>query len=80
LEVVSVEEPGCLGAALLAGVGVGEYKDIGSATSRTVHIGSRTSPDSKNSTLYRERRIVFNETYRALEPILYQQTHGEEAS
>jgi xylulokinase len=80
LEVVGVEEPGCLGAALLAGVGVGEYQDIGSATSRTANIDSRTSPDSKNSTLYRERRIVFNETYRALEPLLYQQTHGEEAS
>jgi xylulokinase len=80
LEVVSVEEPGCLGAALLAGVGVGEYQDIGSATSRIVRIGSRTSPDSKNSTVYRERRAVFNETYRVLEPILYQQTHGEEVS
>jgi xylulokinase len=76
LEVISVEEPGCLGAALLAGVGVGEYQDIQSATSRTVHIGSQTSPDSKNSTLYKERREVFNETYGALEPILYQPVRG----
>jgi len=80
LEAVSVEEPGCLGAALLAGVGVGEYKDIQSATSQTVHVGSQTSPNSKNSALYKERRIVFNETYRALEPILYQQTRDEETS
>lgn len=79
LEVVSVEEPGCLGAALLAGVGVGEYEDIGSATSRTVRIGTRASPDSKNSTMYEERRAVFNEAYRVLEPILYQQIHDEEA-
>ena len=72
LEVVSVEEPGCLGAVLLAGVGVGAYKDIQSAISQTVRIGSFTSPDSRNSTLYKERRTVFNETYRVLEPILYQ--------
>lgn len=72
LEVVSVEEPGCLGAALLAGVGVGAYKDIQSAVSQTARIGSSTSPDPRNSTLYKERRKVFNETYRVLEPILYQ--------
>lgn len=71
LEVIQVEEPGCLGAALLAGVGVGEYADIASATNRTVHIGSRTSPDVDSSTFYRERRTVFNETYRVLESILY---------
>ena len=72
LEVASVEEPGCLGAALLAGVGVGQYQDIQSAVSQTVRIGSLTSPDSRTSTLYKERRKVFNETYRVLEPILYQ--------
>jgi xylulokinase len=71
LEVISVAEPGCLGAALLAGVGVGQYQDIGSAIKGTTHVGSRTSPNSENSAFYRERRIVFNETYRALEPILY---------
>jgi xylulokinase len=72
LEVVAVEEPGCLGAALLAGVGVGQYQDIQSAVNQTVRIGSLTSPDSRTSTLYQERRLVFNETYRVLEPILYQ--------
>jgi sugar (pentulose or hexulose) kinase len=71
LEVMGVEEPGCLGAALLAGLGVGVYPDIGAAVGRTISIGSRTNPDAENSALYEERRIVFNETYLALEPILY---------
>jgi xylulokinase len=71
LEVVRAEEPGCLGAALLAGLGVGAYSDIGSAISETVSIGSRTDPKSEHSAFYKERRIVFNETYRALAPILY---------
>jgi xylulokinase len=73
LEVVRVEEPGCLGAALLAGVGVGEYEDLRSAIDQTVRIGSQTCPDSKNADLYRERRMLFNETYQALEAVLYQQ-------
>jgi len=78
--VVSVEEPGCWGAALLAGVGVGEYQDIQSAIDQTVQVASRTWPDSENSAVYKERRIVFNETYRALERILYQQAQAEEVS
>jgi hypothetical protein len=52
-------------------VGVGEYEDLGAAIDRTVRIGSRTSPDPENAALYRARRAVFNDTYRALEPILY---------
>jgi xylulokinase len=78
LEVIRVEEPGCLGAALLAGVGVGIYQDVPSAISQTVSVGFETSPDTKNSALYKERRQVFNETYEALAPILYRQTHFEE--
>jgi xylulokinase len=79
LEVVRVEEPGCLGAALLAGVGVGEYQDVQDAIRRTVSVASRTSPDSGSSDLYQERRSAFNATYRAIETILYEQTNTEEA-
>ena len=71
LEVAEVEEPGCLGAALLAGVGVGLYGDLASAIQRTVQISTRSSPDPERAALYRDRRRVFNETYQALEPHLY---------
>ncbi|GAB4546666.1 MAG: xylulokinase [Anaerolineae bacterium] len=80
LEVISVEEPGCLGAALLAGVGVGEYQDIASAVSRTTRVSSSITPNPENSAFYKERKLVFNETYRALETILYQPTQAREAS
>jgi xylulokinase len=78
LEVAGVVEAGCWGAALLAGVGVGEYRDVPSAVSQTVRVVSRIVPASENSALYRERRALFNATYRALEPILYQGTRSEE--
>jgi xylulokinase len=80
LGIVDVEEPGCLGAAMLAGVGIGEYRDIQSATHQTVRVSARVAPDPESASLYRERRKVFNETYRALEPILYLQTHDKETS
>ena len=72
LEVVGVEEPGCLGAAILAGVGAGVYRDIQSAVGRAVHVESQTCPDASVAELYRTRRKMFNSTFRALEPILYQ--------
>lgn len=77
IEIVRVEEPGCLGAALLAGVGVGEYRDIQSAISQAVRVGSHTSPNSEATALYAKRRLCFNETFHALEPILYPQNTEE---
>ena len=72
LEVVDVEEPGCLGAALLGGVGVGLYEDLASAIERTVKVATRSSPDPATAACYRELRGLFNQTYQALEPHLYQ--------
>jgi xylulokinase len=71
LEVVDVEEPGCLGAALLAGVGVGHYEDLESAIQATVQITTRSSPDLGRVALYRDLRSAFNKTYRTLESHLY---------
>ena len=74
LEVVEVEEPGCLGAALLGGVGVGLYEDLASASRRTLQIATRSSPDPTAAALYRQQRSLFNETYQALEPHLYRRS------
>jgi xylulokinase len=76
VDVVGVEEPGCMGAALLAGVGVGEYEDIASGLGRTLRIQSQTAPDPAVFPLYQERRRVFNEAYRLLEPLLYGKTRN----
>jgi xylulokinase len=78
LEVVSVEEPGCLGAALLAGVGVGAYSDLAAAVESTVRVSSEALPEAGNSGLYRKRRGLFNQAYRVLEPILYEEDDRED--
>lgn len=72
IEVVDVDEPGCLGAALLAGVGTGIYEDISRACQRAVRVTGRSCPDPEIAARYREQRVVFNDVYRALEAKLYQ--------
>jgi sugar (pentulose or hexulose) kinase len=71
LDVADVDEPGCLGAALLAGVGVGLYEDLASAIQQTVQVTARSLPDPARAALYRDQRRLFNKTYHALEPYLY---------
>ena len=71
LEVADVDEPGCLGAALLAGVGAGHYENLESAIQGTVRVATRCSPDPARAALYREQRGLFNKTYHALESHLY---------
>lgn len=71
LEVVAAEEPGCLGTAILAGVGVGMYKDIESAVRDVVCVKAEIMPNPQNSIVYKEAREKFNSTYRAIEPLLY---------
>jgi len=71
IEVVDVQESGCLGAALLAGLGTGVYQDMPAAIRGTVRVMSKSMPDAATAALYRERRDVFNDVYRALESRLY---------
>jgi xylulokinase len=71
LEVADVNEPGCLGAALLAGVGTGCFEDLESAIQVTVRVTTRSTPDPTRAMLYGDLRSTFNKTYRALESQLY---------
>jgi len=45
-------ETALLGAAVIAGVGMGVYKDIETATSKVVSIEKKYSPDSENKSIY----------------------------
>jgi xylulokinase len=72
IEIVAIDEPGCLGAALLAGVGAGLYPDIPSAIERTVRVVGASSPDPSHAALYRDQRALFNSAYHAVESRLYQ--------
>jgi len=59
------------GAALLAGAGIGLLDDVALAARHITQSASLVTPDAANTGLYRRRRKLFNETYQALEPLLY---------
>lgn len=71
LEVMDVEEPGCLGAAVLAGIGTGVYASITDALTHAVHQDTSTHVQRDIAELYHHKRKLFNSTYRVLEPLLY---------
>lgn len=65
-EVVTnlVKEQGCVGAAILAGVGVGVFSDYEEACSWIVRFGDEvTEPNASNHKLYEERFQVFARLY-----------------
>jgi len=63
---LDVTEAPCLGAALCAGLAVGEYASAGEAVAAAVHDGRRYEPDSA----MHERYLEKYEAYKALYPAL----------
>lgn len=62
------EEEACLGAAILAAVGVGAYPDIKTACRQIVKFHPRvTEPIPENVKIYREKQAVFHELYHSVE-------------
>jgi sugar (pentulose or hexulose) kinase len=52
VEVVSQEEPGAFGAAILAGVGAGIYESVSAAVSDLVSVGRRFEPNVERGSRY----------------------------
>ncbi len=61
-----VSEAGCLGVAMLAGVGTGAFPSLPDAVKAMVSLGERFEPDPSRQAEYRERY----ERYRALWPLM----------
>jgi len=66
---LEIEEATALGAAILAGVGVGAYKNIDVAVQRVHKPGKIFEPDNKLSTIYSELFEIYREIYPALQGI-----------
>ncbi len=66
LEVVTQPEPGTLGAALLAGYGIGVYPDLDEASAALAGTSRVFEPDPSRASLHQERL----EVYRKLVPTL----------
>jgi D-xylulose kinase len=61
-----VEEATALGAAILAGVGSGIYKNIEDAADQMVIIEEKRVPNQENSTIYEKFFTIYSELYQSI--------------
>jgi xylulokinase len=66
LRVPEVTDAACLGAALLAGVGAGQYADLASAVAQTVHLETRVEPQLESASAYEPRYALYRQVYPTL--------------
>ena len=59
----------CLGAAMLAGMAAGIYRDEEDAVRNAVHIREQVTPDPVLAETYGEVYRTYREIYPALEPV-----------
>ncbi len=69
LEAVDIEEATSLGAALLAGIGTGVYKDEQQAFERTFRSGRIYTPDRSLSETYNGYYQIYRQLYSALKDV-----------
>jgi xylulokinase len=67
--LLAVEEGPAYGAALLAGVGVGNWASVEKATDASVHVSQRIEPDAKRVALMNGRYDAYRKLYPALRDI-----------
>ncbi|NOZ22381.1 MAG: xylulokinase, partial [Planctomycetes bacterium] len=66
---VEVEEQAGVGAALLAGVGVGVFKNVAEACAGAISYGEGASPIAENQGLYDEKYHIFRSLYPSLKDV-----------
>jgi xylulokinase len=62
-------EQACLGAAIVAGAGIGLFKNLQEASRSMVKIRKRFEPDPANTKLYEEYYRKYVKLYEALKPV-----------
>lgn len=69
VEVSEAEELGALGVAMLAGVGVGVYKNVVEAANICTKISARYEPDAEKHAYYTKKYAVYKALIDALDPV-----------
>jgi len=64
-----IDEATCFGTVVLAGVGIGLYKDMESGALEIKAETIRYIPDEKNNLKYQELYEIFRSSYHSLEAI-----------
>ncbi|MGE5463343.1 MAG: xylulokinase [Syntrophothermus sp.] len=76
LVTVNTTEGAAYGAALLAGVGAGEWADVASACKTCIKVTGSTQPDASQVSVYREAYSLYRELYPALSAIFTKMQAG----
>ena len=66
IHIMNTQEAGTLGAALLAGIGVGTYANPSEAVAATVKVRHIIEPNAENHTIYLELKHKLNDLYRRI--------------
>ena len=69
VEVSEAEELGAMGAAMVAGVGVGVFQDMYRAVERFTHISRVYQPDPEKHTYYQKKYALYRRLIDALDPL-----------
>lgn len=69
VEVSEAEELGALGVAMLAGVGVGVYKNVVEAANICTKISARYEPDAEKHAYYIKKYAAYKALINALDPV-----------
>lgn len=72
IEVPAVEEASPLGAAMLAGIGVGLFCDVEDACRRVYKPGVTFQPDAARARDYQRRFKIYQQLYPTIAPISHQ--------
>jgi len=64
----NVGESGCIGAAILAGVGAGHYSSVQEASDEIVGVVSEIEPNKRNAEIYEDFYGTYKELYAKLQP------------
>ena len=75
IATINVTEAGCLGAAILAGVGARVYKSREEAVNRLVREQEVVEPDQKKHEQYQDRYELYNRIYPAIAEINHTISH-----
>ena len=70
VSTVEANEPGCLGAAILAGVGAGVFSGVTAAQAQVCRIATQVDPDPERHRSYSDRLALYRDLYPALRNVL----------
>ena len=70
LSTVEASEPGCLGAAILAGVGAGMFSEVATAQAQVCRIATQVDPDPERHRFYTDHLALYRDLYPALRDVL----------